>query len=241
MTGGQLPRPGTEEVPGGTDRRPRGTGPAHSRRAAGSAGREGGSGAGPGHGNGDGRGGGGREEPRPLWRNRDWTLLWCGQALSVLGTRTSAVGTGLVLGCFGVGGLAGSLALPRAALRLSPRAAAVGGTWLWAVLLVPPAAVSAPWQPAAVTAAPAFVGPVWNVVVTGYRYRVVPAPLLGRVKSVVLLVSWGAMPFGRLLAGALPGLTDPRGTVVVLAVLAPGVALPATLAPGVRRPEPAAA
>jgi MFS family permease len=161
--------------------------------------------------------------------------------LIVLAARlgASTATTGAVLGCFGLGGLAGALCAPWLARRVAPRTVAVGATWLWALLLAPMAAVSAPWALAAVATLLAFVGPVWNVVVSGYQYQVVPGHMLGRIKSVVLLVSWGAMPFGQLLGGFLLGLTGPRGAVVALLGLTLGVALLATLAPGVRRAGPA--
>lgn len=150
-----------------------------------------------------------------------------------LGASTAA--TGAVLGCFGIGGLAGACSAPWLARWISPKAAAIGATWLWTLLLAPMAVVSTPWQLAAVATALAFVGPAWNVLVAGYQYQVIPAHMMGRVKSVVMLVSWGAMPFGQLLGGFLLGLVSPRGAVAALLALMLGVALLATLSPGIRR------
>lgn len=150
-----------------------------------------------------------------------------------LGASTAT--TGAVLGCFGVGGLAGALTAPWLQRRVPPKTAAVGATWLWTLLLAPLAVAPTPWALAPVAAALAFVGPVWNVVINGYQYRVIPDHLLGRIKSIVLMVSWGAMPFGSLLAGYLLDLTSPRGAVVALLGLTLGVALLATLTPGIRK------
>lgn len=83
---------------------------------------------------------------------------------------------------------------------------AIGGSWAWAVVLAPVALIPTPWALGPFVAAMTFVGPVWNVVVVGYQYKVIPDELLGRVKSVVLLVGWGAVPFGSLLMRLPAGL-----------------------------------
>ena len=46
-----------------------------------------------------------------------------------------------------------------------------------------------------------FFSMVWNITVNGYRQRVVPLPLLGRVTSVFRMVAFITMPLGALLAG----------------------------------------
>lgn len=143
--------------------------------------------------------------------------------------------TGAVLGCFGVGGLVGAFTAPWLQRRLSPRTVAIGATWLWVALLPPIAAAPDVIWLAPFVAAMAFVGPVWNVVVVGYQYKVIPDEMLGRVKSVVLLVSWGAIPFGSLLAGGLLNAVTPAGAVVALCGLTLLVALIATTSPGIRK------
>jgi predicted MFS family arabinose efflux permease len=143
--------------------------------------------------------------------------------------------TGAVLGFFGCGGLAGAFAAPWIQRRLAPRTVAIGSTWLWVLLLVPIAAMPSPLMLGPLVAAMAFIGPVWNVVVVGYQYKVIPDHMLGRVKSIILLVSWGAIPFGSLIAGGLLDHAGPRGAVLALSGLTLLVALIASLSPGLRR------
>ncbi|RFU39498.1 MFS transporter [Actinomadura logoneensis] len=151
--------------------------------------------------------------------------------LIVLAGRLGAgsAGTGLILGCFGVGGLAGALVAPRVPDLLSSRAVAIGATWVWAATAPLLAVATNPYELAAVIACMAVVGPVWNVVVVGHQYKVVPDHLLGRVKSVALLTSWGSMPLGQLLGGYLLSLTAPRQTVLLLSLLSLAIALTTTL------------
>ncbi|MFG3013668.1 hypothetical protein ACGFZB_25110 [Streptomyces cinerochromogenes] len=111
---------------------------------------------------------------------------------------------------------------------------AIGVTWLWVLLLVPIAAMPSPLTLGPLVAAMAFVGPVWNVVVVGYQYKVIPDHTLGRIKSIVLLVSWGAIPVGSLIAGGLLDRTGPRAAVPALPGLALLAALIASLSPGPR-------
>ncbi len=153
----------------------------------------------------------------------------------------SSTVTGLVLGCYGVGGLAGALSAPRLHRRLSPTAVAIGAPWVWAGLLVPLALTRSAAALCVPTAMIAFLGPVWNVVVVGYQYRVIPDHLLSRIKSVVLLVSWGTIPLGSLLAGLLLDHAGPETTLLTLAAFMTVIAVVATLSPGIRRVAPAEA
>ncbi|MFC8513497.1 MFS transporter [Streptomyces sp. NPDC057257] len=143
--------------------------------------------------------------------------------------------TGAVLGFFGCGGLAGAFAAPWIQRRLPPRTVAIGVTWLWVVLLVPIAAVPTPLALGPLVAAMAFVGPVWNVVVMGHQYKVIPDHMLARVKSVVLLVSWGAIPLGSLIGGVLLDGMGPRAAVLALSGFGLLVAVIATASPGIRK------
>ncbi|MFC4910037.1 MFS transporter [Actinomadura gamaensis] len=140
-----------------------------------------------------------------------------------------SAGTGLVLGCFGVGGLVGALAAPRVPNLMSSRSVAIGVTWIWAATAPLLALATSPYELAAIIACMAFAGPLWNVVVVGYQYEVIPDHLLGRVKSVALLAGWGSMPLGQLLGGYLLSAADPRTAVLLLSLLSIAIALVATL------------
>lgn len=147
----------------------------------------------------------------------------------------SSAMTGVVLGCYGLGGLAGALAAPRLQHHVSPKSVAIGATWIWAILLLPLSVVSSLPGMCALVAMISFFGPLWNVVIVGYQYRVIPDHLLSRIKSVVLLVSWGTIPFGSLIAGYFLGKTSPEATVLVLVALMTVIATIATFSPGIRR------
>jgi predicted MFS family arabinose efflux permease len=131
----------------------------------------------------------------------------------------SSAMTGVVLGCYGLGGLIGALAAPRLQRHASPKSVAIGATWIWAGLLAPLSIVSSVPILCPLVALISFLGPLWNVVLVGYQYRIIPSRLLSRVKSVVLLVSWGTIPFGSLIAGYLLDRNSPQTTVLVLAGL----------------------
>ncbi|WP_064744113.1 MFS transporter [Actinomadura oligospora] len=139
-----------------------------------------------------------------------------------------SAGTGLILGCFGVGGLVGALVAPRVPDLLSSRAVAIGTAWVWAATAPLLALATSPYEVAAIIACMAVVSPIWNVVVVGYQYKVIPDHLLGRVKSVALLASWGSMPLGQLLGGSLLSATGPRGAVLLLSLLTLAIALTTT-------------
>ncbi|MFU8852333.1 hypothetical protein ACNAW0_15295 [Micromonospora sp. SL1-18] len=77
-----------------------------------------------------------------------------------------------------------------------------------------------------VTGNVAFAGGavVLSVTTRTYRQTASPPDLLSRVMATVRFVSWGGIPVGGLIAGALAGLAGARATLFVFAaatVLAP--------------------
>ncbi|GAB2830084.1 MFS transporter [Actinocorallia aurea] len=160
--------------------------------------------------------------------------------LVVLAARHGASGAtaGLVLGCYGAGGLAGALAAPLLARRAAPGTVATAVTWLWAVLLLPLALDPPVPVLCVLAAAVAFPGPLWNVVLLGHQYRLIPGHLLARVKSAGLLVAWGTIPLGSLLGGLLLDRAGMRATGLCLALLMAAIALAATLSPALRTAAP---
>ncbi|MCP2339412.1 MFS transporter [Actinomadura rupiterrae] len=149
-----------------------------------------------------------------------------------------SAGTGLVLGCFGAGGLLGALIAPHLPALFSSRTVAITVAWIWATTAPLLALATSPYELAAIIACMAIAGPLWNVVVVGYQYQVIPDHLLGRVKSVVLLTSWGSMPLGQLLGGYLLSATAPRTTVLLLSLLTLAIALTTTLNRSMRMQGP---
>jgi hypothetical protein len=114
----------------------------------------------------------------------------------------------------------------------------VGTLWLWAayplVLVALPNALAI----GLVAGLANIFGPIFNVVLSAYRYALVPDRLLGRVGSVILLVAWGTIPLGAISAGFLLEGLGAVNTMLVLAGVNLAVALGATLARTVRNVPP---
>jgi predicted MFS family arabinose efflux permease len=118
----------------------------------------------------------------------------------------SAAGVGITLGVYGAGMLAGALAAPWLARRLSfgamialgPLSALVAS----AILLSTLAYASGPW--AAVGFFLFGAGPIlWTITTTTLRQAVTPNALLGRVSAVILTATFGARPVGALIGATL--------------------------------------
>lgn len=118
----------------------------------------------------------------------------------------SATGVGITLGVYGGGMLAGALAAPWLARRLSfgamiasgPLSALAASGILLSTLAVP----SGPW--AAVGFFLFGAGPIlWTITTTTLRQAVTPNALLGRVSAVILTATFGARPIGALIGAAL--------------------------------------
>ncbi|MFF7397673.1 MFS transporter [Achromobacter sp. NPDC008082] len=118
----------------------------------------------------------------------------------------SAAGVGVTLGVYGAGMLAGALAAPWLARRLSfgamialgPLSALVAS----GILLSTLAYASGPW--AAVGFFLFGAGPIlWTITTTTLRQAVTPNALLGRVSAVILTATFGARPVGALIGATL--------------------------------------
>jgi MFS family permease len=142
---------------------------------------------------------------------------------------------GLVLAGFGAGGVAGALVAPVVQRRLPASVVVIGANWVWAALV--PLLALAPGVLAigAVAAAMAFVGPAWNVVIGTYQLLLAPDRLRGRVESVGMLISWGAIPLGSLSGGFLIDAFGARATALAFSGWMLAIALAATASPHVRR------
>ena len=145
---------------------------------------------------------------------------------------------GLMLGLLGAGGLLGAFAAPWVSRRVPARVVVIGANWVWAALL--PLFAVLPWPLAlgAVGGAMAFVGPAWNVVLGTYVLRLTPDRLLGRVRSVEMLVAWGVIPLGSLAAGYLLQWFGGAGAVAAMSGLMLAIAVAATASPAVRHAPP---
>jgi MFS family permease len=129
---------------------------------------------------------------------------------------------GLLIAADGVGSLVGAAFAPRLTRRVgSARAvvvAAVGGAAL--ALLMPVG--DGPWGMAAFAVGSMGFGVgvvILSINARTHRQVTSPPELLSRVIATVRFVSWGAIPFGALLGGAVASAAGPRGGLWMAAVL----------------------
>ncbi|MEV4508438.1 MFS transporter [Dactylosporangium sp. NPDC049525] len=128
---------------------------------------------------------------------------------------------GLLLAVEGVGSLIGAALTPRITRRLGSARALVwaGCTTVAGAALIP---AGTGWAAYAAFAAGnvVFAGGVVVLSVTTRTYRQIASPpeLLPRVMATVRFVSWGAIPVGGLVAGALAGALGGRVTLWLFAV-----------------------
>lgn len=140
-------------------------------------------------------------------------------ALDVL--QLNEAGYGLLLGSGAIGGLIGSLVVRRTSRRFG-----AGSTMFIAILLegISYAGMTVPnvYVVGAMLSLHAFSNVLWGVVILSLRQALIPDQLLGRVNSIVRLISWGVIPIGAALGGLLGsvfGLVTPfwlAGAVVIL-------------------------
>jgi transmembrane secretion effector len=137
-----------------------------------------------------------------------------------------------------LGGLAGAVVAPRLRRRLPTRLILVGVAWFWAAVLPLMALSVPPIVLGPLFGAMTFVGPVWNVVIGTYQLTMIPDRLLGRVQSVDMLISWGAIPLGSLVAGLMLQHLSGGRAMGGLAAMMLATAAVATLSPSIRRAPP---
>jgi predicted MFS family arabinose efflux permease len=116
----------------------------------------------------------------------------------------------------GLGGIAGSFAVPWLMNHVSPRTVVVG-TPAVVMLLLPLLSILPGRITAGVIYGAMFVPfPVWNAVVVSTRLRLTPATMQGRVASIATMFSLGPVFCASLLAGLLLQLGGTTTTVLVL-------------------------
>ncbi len=149
-----------------------------------------------------------------------------------LGLTPGAVG--MVLALSSVGGLVGALSAGRCAKWIGP----VRAVWLIPLVISPLALVVPLAEPGWLTvlcvlglALRAYGTTVFNVVNVSYRQAICPDRLLGRVNATVRFITWGAMPVGGLLGGALGSWIGVRTTLWVACSVLALTPLPLLLSP----------
>ncbi|MFI1657351.1 MFS transporter [Streptomyces sp. NPDC020472] len=144
---------------------------------------------------------------------------------------------GLMMTCFGAGGLVGALIADRLhAAALSPGALVIGSTWVFAAVAVAMAYASRGVPLGILLGVAATAMPVANTTVITCQLASVPDGLRGRLSGLVALGSELAATAGPVTAGVLStgtgdGAVSMLGAAGLLAVVAVG----ATLSPALRR------
>jgi Na+/melibiose symporter-like transporter len=154
-----------------------------------------------------------------------------------LGASPAAIG--LAFGAMGVGAVLGAVLAPWLQRLIPAPVIMVGALWAWAVQLAALAVVPSLVAIGLILAVGGALGPLFNVVVAGYRYALAPDRLQARTISVGRLFAWGTIPLASLSAGLLLEVWDAVPTLVLMAVALVGVSIAATAAPTIRRaPQP---
>jgi len=145
-----------------------------------------------------------------------------------MGARPALIG--VLLAFSGVAAILGAIAAPWLHRRIPARVVVVGSLWVWGAGTAVLVAMPTPLTMGLAYGATALIGPLFNVVVTAYRYALAPDRLQARTQSATRLIGWGAIPLAPLLAGVLLSTVGSTGTLLVLAAIMAGVALTASLA-----------
>jgi predicted MFS family arabinose efflux permease len=150
----------------------------------------------------------------------------------------SAALVGAMFAFLGAGAILGALLAPFVARRVPAKFVIIGSLWLWAayplVLVTLPNVLAIGLVAGIVN----ITGPIFNVVLSAYRYALVPDRLLGRVGSFILLVAWGTIPLGAISAGFLLEAFGAVTSMLLLAGVSFAVAVGATLTRTVRSVPP---
>ena len=150
----------------------------------------------------------------------------------------SAALVGAMFAFLGVGAILGAVVAPAVARRVPAKVVIVGSLWLWGVYPFVLIALPNALAMGVVAGIVNVFGPIFNVVLSAYRYALVPDRLLGRVGSVILLIAWGTIPLGALAAGFMLEWLGAVTSMAVLGAVNVAVALGATLARTVRNVPP---
>jgi Na+/melibiose symporter-like transporter len=137
-----------------------------------------------------------------------------------------------------LGGLAGALAAPRLRRLVPTRGVVIGVNWVWAAILPLMALPVPPIVLGPLFGLMTFAGPTWNVVIGTYQLTMIPDRLLGRVQSVDMLLSWGGIPLGSVVAGVILERLTPTDAMLGFSAMMLAIAVVATFSPSLRSPPP---
>jgi len=155
-----------------------------------------------------------------------YTVLMPAFARDVLGLGEG--GYGALLAASGVGALCGALAVTAVSDKIAPRKLAIGGVWIFSVMLAL-FAVNRNFHVALPLLAGAGFGMMLFLSTSNSALQTsVPDEMRGRVMGVWALIFGGMMPFGSLEAGVLAHVIGVPATMIIGAAIC-AVAAAATL------------
>jgi MFS family permease len=134
-----------------------------------------------------------------------------------------SVGFGLLLTTSAVGGLAGSMVAPWLSRRAGPVRVLVGGSVVGGLARVGIGLTHSPWVAGGLLAVTGLTPIVYNVIFGSLRQQLIPDRLLGRVNSAYSLCTYGAVPLGALLGGALAERFGLPAPFLVAGILIPAM------------------
>ena len=137
----------------------------------------------------------------------------------------SSAGFGLLLTASAVGGLVGSMVAPWLSRRAGPVWVMVGGSVVGGLARVGIGLTDSPWVAGGLLAVTGLTPIVYNVILGSLRQQLIPDRLLGRVNSAYSLCTYGAVPLGALLGGALAQSFGLPAPFLVAGILIPAMGL----------------
>lgn len=147
-----------------------------------------------------------------------WLALMPLFATTVLGLDSR--GYGVTVSALGVGGFVGALSVTLLNRRFGRRTVMLTDLLGTFAMMAVPVLSTNLWAVAASAFAGGLGGTLWTVNARTISQHLVPGPLLGRYNAAARLFSWGAMPIGAGLAGAIAELLGMRAAFAALAVAA---------------------
>ncbi|TMR23297.1 MFS transporter [Nonomuraea zeae] len=143
---------------------------------------------------------------------------------------------GLMMACFGVGGLLGALVAGRLHAALPAPVIIVGSSWVFAVIALAMAAVPGGILLGVLLGGAAVFLPVANTTIVTYQLSIAPDEVRGRLSGVVGLCADLAGTAGPMAGGLMVALAGGGAeSVLMCAAILGAVALGATLSPALRR------
>ncbi|GCE31617.1 MFS transporter [Dictyobacter alpinus] len=125
---------------------------------------------------------------------------------------------GIILSIGGIGGIIGSMVATKVQRHVRFAFVILGILWLDVLLWMPLILLPAPLLLGCIVGFSYLLSPIYNIVNIGYRFKLTPDVLRGRVNSVSRLISNGLAPLGLTLTGLLLQYAGPK-TTVLLAVI----------------------